>query len=403
MRIGIISRFPPKNETHSTEGGVAGYTKTLTNCFPEHKNITLYAQKIKNKTDEYFEDGIQIYRVWNKGILYPFQLIKKILKKKHEIIHIQHEFFLYGGALSSILFLLLPVTLKLLRIPCIVTMHGIVPLSCIDDNFVRENKSSLHPFLVKLGFRFLTNWIHRLSTKIIVHEEKFRVSLKEEYKCSPLKCAVIPLGIEIKNDAIAKNIAKERLNLTGKKIILFFGYITGYKGIELLIEAFRLLSRSNSDYVLIIAGGDHPRMKQYPSYQEYVDNLKKSAKSISSSQVIFTGHVPENEINIYFSAADLAVFPYTVGMSSSASVAFAISYNKPFIVSDVLGNSTGLKESIFERTPESLAKAIKTTLDDESVQSKLTDACSKLRAEHSWERVGTLTYNLYKDILRKTA
>lgn len=395
MQIGIVSKFPPIGQKHTAEGALTGYTKNLVTNLPINDKVIVYADKLEDSDCDYIEDGIHICRVWNKGILYPFKILAKILKHRPDIVHIQHEFFLYGEGLSSIVFLLLLLGLKLLRIPRIVTVHGIIPLSSIDKNFVKENKSYLPPFVVKLGFLFLTRFINYLSTMLIVHGEKFGKLLEKEYKCKSLKYRVIPLGIEIKKDGISKTDAECILGLRDKKVILFFGYITGYKGIDLLIDAFELLTKSNPNYVLIIAGGEHPRLK------EYIYELKDKARKISTSHIIFTNFVPEDKIAIYFSASDIVVFPYTVGMASSASMSTTISYSKPFIVSDAFRDIVNIKEAIFDRNPIDLANKIKNCLDNEAVQNRLLSLSIKLQEERSWDKISRSTYKLYNEILLK--
>lgn len=398
MLIGVISKFPPKGEKHTATGGVAGYTKNLVTNLSAKNKVIVYADKLEPSDIDYFEDGSLIFRIWNKGVLYPFKILAKISKHKPDIVHIQHEFFLYGGAASSVVFLLLLLVLKFLNIPSVTTIHGIVPLSSIDINFVKENKSNLPPFIAKLGFLILTKCINFLSSVIIVHEKKFIDLLQNEYNCRHSKCKVIHHGIEVKNDSIPKLDAKHELGLENKKVILFFGYITGYKGIELLIDAFEILAKTNDDYVLLLAGGEHPRFLNVPSHKEYVNNLKNRTNNISS-QIIFTGFVPENKIPIYFSSADVVVFPYTVGMASSGSMSFAIAYNKPFLVSEAFGDIVGVKEAVFNKNPEDLADKMRTCLSSEAIQNKLISLSSKLKEERSWDKAGESTNNLYHEIL----
>ncbi len=398
MRIAIISKYPPKGEKHTATGGVAGYTKNLVTNLSVKNKVIVYADKLELSDIDYFEDGSHIFRIWNKGVLYPFKILAKISKHNPDIVHIQHEFFLYGGAASSVVFLLLLLGLKFLNIPSVTTIHGIVPLSSIDTNFVKENKSNLPPLIAKLGFLILTKCINILSSAIIVHEKKFIDLLQNEYNCCHSKCKVIHHGIEVKSDSIPKLDAKHKLGLENKKIILFFGYITGYKGIELLIDAFEILVKTSNQYVLILAGGEHPRFKNDPSHHEYVNELKNRANDIST-QIIFTGFVPEDKIPIYFPSADIVVLPYTVGMASSGSMSFAIAYNKPFLVSDAFSDVVDVKEAVFNKNPADLADKIRDCLNNEVFQSKLISLSTKLKDERSWNKVGGDTYRLYHEIL----
>ena len=99
-----------------------------------------------------------------------------------------------------------------------------------------------------------------------------------------------------KEDAI-KKIGLDK----NKKTILFFGLIRPYKGLDLLIKAFSMLP---NDYQLIIAGEVYGKKDKY---EQLIDNSK-------NKNILFTNDfIPENEVHIYFSSADLCVLPYISG------------------------------------------------------------------------------------------
>ena len=128
--------------------------------------------------------------------------------------------------------------------------------------------------------------------------------------------------------------AEKTLGLAhGKKNILFFGLIREYKGLDILLEAFRLLP---DDYQLIIAGEPYG---SFEKYQKIIDSLPGKDRIFMDLK-----YIKDSEVSRYFSAADIAVLPYRSATQSGIS---SVSYHfeVPMIVTDV----GGLKETIGDR------------------------------------------------------
>ena len=401
MKIGFVSIYPPKGALYALAGGVASYTKNLANSVPLSENdyLLIFANKIGGKTEMYSEDGIRILRCWDKNALYPIQLIWNIFKERKniDVIHIQHEYFLYGNALSASVFPLFLLLLKILRRPIIVTLHGIIPLLEFNKDFMEQNRIKGNVSILRYGIRFITKLISSFSNIIIVHDKHLKNALVDNYNVDTDKILVVPHGIEEKTYVIPKKEAKRLLGVDDKNILLFFGYISGYKGLETLISSFEFLD--NDMFLLFIAGGGHPRMKDNQNYNMYINYLKDMARRISDN-IIFTGFVPEDKIPFYFSAADLVILPYTIGMSSSGPLTFAITYNCPFLVSEAFKESIAMKEIIFKRDPVDLAKKIEEVFSNAELHRRLLDYGKALKDEMGWSKIGEKTYATYLNLYR---
>jgi glycosyltransferase involved in cell wall biosynthesis len=391
MNVGFVSTHP------SFSGGVSSYTKNLMNSFDKDNiNIILYANRFEKQRVEK-----HIIPCWNEGYFYAFQIFKHLLKNKLDLVHIQHEFFLFGGLISSLLFPILLILCKILRKPTIVTLHGIIPLSKIDKNFVRENALSGSPYFLRFGIKLLTMIIIVLSDTIIVHEHIFATILKQNYHCSPGKLHIIPHGIEKKKSKITKTEAKEKLQLFNKVIIFFFGYLAPYKGLKTLVDGFKLKVSTNPDWMLIIGGGEHPRLKHNISYKRYLTNLKHEASSFQSN-IIFTGFIPDEKIPLFFSAADIIVFPYTLTMSSSGPFAKALTYEKPILVSNnpLFEEIIPFKEVIFNQgSPSNFGDKLESLLEDSLLQNRMIEWAKKVASYRSWRNVGVSTASVYAQLI----
>ena len=133
--------------------------------------------------------------------------------------------------------------------------------------------------------------------------------------------------------AIDKEDAKSKLNIAEADVVLFFGLIRGYKGLDKLILSMEKVFETRSDVKLLIAG------ECYSDKQKYISMIKKSKYS---DKILWKEeYINEDEVSIYFSAANVVVLPY-IGASQSGIVPLSYHYNKPVIVSDL----EGLKEVV---------------------------------------------------------
>lgn len=402
LRIGMISTHP------LSEGGVASYTRNLVQCLTRHvAYVVLFSNGSGNKVLT-SSKGIDISKLnirvcWKRGLFYPFQIFREVARNDVDVIHVQHEFFLFGGSLSAGLFPLLLLLLRFSRKPTMVTLHGVVPLSEVNRQFLSENRLNGLSMMLKLGSILSIKAILRLADAVVVHEKCFADVLRNDYKCST-KIATIPHGINEVKNKLTQAEAKEKLGLPDRKLILYFGYLCEYKGLETLIEGFGRIAQKHKDWVLIIGGGEHPRLRTNPSYKTYVSELRNRAFSLAPHQTIFTGFISEEELPIYFSAVDLVVFPHNVVLSASGSLACALSYLKPVLLSEIapFQEIIDVKEAFFSKnSPISLGHKMELLINNPDARQKITSHVQKITSQTSWDKVCHKTIELYQHELVK--
>ena len=142
-----------------------------------------------------------------------------------------------------------------------------------------------------------------------------------------------------------KMTSKSNLGLADKKIILFFGLVRKYKGLEVLIEANKYLTDKLTDYQILICGESYSNTKFYNQIIE--------KNSIGNEIKWVNKFIPDDEVSTYFSASDLVVLPY-LSASQSGIIPLAYSYQKPVVASDI----KGIKEMILEGKTGYLLKKI---------------------------------------------
>lgn len=165
-----------------------------------------------------------------------------------------------------------------------------------------------------------------MSEKTIVLEEEFKNRLLK-ISSQIDKIIVIPHGVDTNLKIIDQKLAKKKLKIENKPTVLFFGYLTWYKGADLMIE----IAKANKKLNFFIAGGPSFTQKNKLHYQKY---LKKFA--ILPKNLKITGFVKERQIPLYFSASDLVILPYRSMISSSGPLSLAFSFEKPVIISNKL-------------------------------------------------------------------
>jgi len=130
--------------------------------------------------------------------------------------------------------------------------------------------------------------------------------------------------------SIQKDTAKISLGIREQKVLLYFGLIRPYKGLDLLINAAKLLIQKLDNYK-ILAIGDC-----YENPEPYSDLVKENG--VSDVFDLRMEFVPNDKVNLYFSAADVVVLPYK-SATQSGVVPIAYHFNKPVVVTDVGGLS----------------------------------------------------------------
>ena len=182
-------------------------------------------------------------------------------------------------------------------------------------------------------------------------------------------------------ESIPKETARKHLNVTNRKVILFFGYIRAYKGLRVLLHAMKKLSeRGHGDILLLIVGECYDDEAKY----------RVLAKELHvESQVRFVSdYIPNERVKFYFSAADVVVLPY-LSATQSGIAQIAYNFTKPVIVTDVGGlaevvqdNRTGFV--IPPNDPDQLADAVDRFYKEEKEQ-EFTLNVEKEKRKYSWE------------------
>lgn len=276
-------------------------------------------------------------------------------------------------------------------------------LALTAHNVNQARRDSQDSFLNRITLRIQ----YRTSDHIFVHTEKMKAELCEDFGVHDDAVTVIPYAINnaVPETTLAPAEAKQRIGLTeDERVVLFFGRIRPYKGIESLLDACRLIPSAEQKRIRLVIAGEPKK-----GSEEYLHEIQEIVKKdFNPEQILLRFQlIPDDEIEVYFKAADVLVLPYKE-IFQSGILFLAYSFGLPVIATDV----GSFREVITEgRTgfickpgdPADLARTIQTYFTSDlyrNLQVNRPWLKEYAHTKFSWAEVAELTCRAYARILR---
>lgn len=327
---------------HPLRGGLATFNHRLARAFIGNGHAcTIYSFSLQypsflfpGKT-QFSEDpappGIRIYAAINS--INPLNWIKtgnRLRKERPDIIVVRYWLPFMGPALGTIL--------RRVR------RNRHTRIVCIADNIIPHEK--------RPGDRLFTKYFVKACDAFVTMSEKVMADLRSVEKNKPAQLVRHPLYDNF-GDPVSKQEARKHLGLPeNDKIILFFGFIRHYKGLDLLLDAMRELKGTGTR--LMVAGEFYEDEKPY---REQIEKL-----GIRDQLILRTDFIPDSEVRYYLCAADAVIQPYRQATQSGVTP-LAYHFEKPMVVTDVGGlpdlvpnEKAGL---VVEPVPAAIAEGIR--------------------------------------------
>ncbi len=333
---------------HPLRGGLATFNQRLAKEFNnDGDDCSIYSFSLQypsflfpGKTqysNEPAPKDLKIFSVINS--INPLNWIRvgnRIRKERPDIIVVRYWLPFMGPALGTIL--------RRVR------KNKHTKIVCIADNIIphehRPGDNAFTKYFLKSCDAFIT-----MSEKVMNDLRKFVPKEK------PAKLVQHPLYDNF-GEIISKIEAREKLKIkTDELIILFFGFIRKYKGLDILLDAMKILKENPNLQIpnlkLLVAGEFYEDEKPY---LEQIDKL-----GINDHLILRTDFIPDSEVKYYLCAADAVIQPYR-NATQSGVTPLAYHFEKPMIVTNVGGlpslvpnEKAGL---VAEPTAQSIANAI---------------------------------------------
>ena len=297
-------------------GGMTSFNERLARAFQQNGHtVTIYTFSLQYPgflfpgTSQYSTEAapkdLNIKVVINS--INPFNWIKignRIRKERPDIIVVRYWIPFMGPCFGTVL--------------RIAKKNKHSKVVCIADNVIpHEKRFGDKPFtkyFIKPVDAFIT-----MSKKVLIDLQTFTTAKPAKYVAHPL---YDNFGEKISKQQARKNLAIEN----DQKIILFFGFIRKYKGLDILLDAMAILKPAMPDLKLLIAGEyyDDPKI-----YEQQIQRL-----NLQHNLILRTGFIPDSEIKNYLCAADVVVQPYR-NATQSGVTPLAYHFEIPMIVTDV--------------------------------------------------------------------
>jgi glycosyltransferase involved in cell wall biosynthesis len=285
------------------------------------------------------------------------QIFQQIRRFDPDVIHLQQGHLWFNFALPF-----------LRQYPLVITIH--------DPRYhLGDRESSKMP-------QFITDFGHRRGDQLIVHAETLKQVVIERLQVKPDIVHAIPTVV--RGDAAARPEVQEEDNL-----ILFFGRIWEYKGLEYLIRAEPLITAQIPDARIVIAG----RGENFNRYQDLMVHPERFT--------VYNDYVSDDKRAELFRRASVVALPY-VDASQSGVIPVAYTYSKPVVATTV----GGLPELVDDgrtgflvppRDEQALANALVRLLRDKILRHQLgANGKHKIDSECSPEAVAHKTIAVYR-------
>ncbi len=182
-------------------------------------------------------------------------------------------------------------------------------------------------------------------------------------------------------DISDKKEARLKLKLDPEKpVILFFGFIRKYKGLDLLLKAVADAGIKEKEIQVVVAG------EFYDDPQEYMEIINKHELT---NVVLRNEFIADRDVALYFSACDLVVQPYRTATQSGVTQ-IAFHFEKPMVVTAVGGLPEIVPHEkagfVVDPEPNAIASAIN-RFYDENMEAEMTAHVHREKAKYTWDKL----------------
>lgn len=258
-------------------------------------------------SDEPAPEGIAIHTEINS--INPFNWLRvgnRLRRMRPDLIIVRYWLPLMGPCLGTIL--------RRVR------KNGHTRIVCIADNIIPHEK--------RPGDKPFTRYFVKSCHAFITMSEKVMADLRSFENKKPALLIRHPLYDNF-GDPVSKDAARQHLSIDRvQKLVIFFGFIRKYKGLDLLLQAMADPRIRQAGIRLLIAG------EFYEDAQPYREQIGQSG--ISDLLIQHTDFIPDSEVRYYLCAADAVIQPYR-NATQSGVTPLAYHFDKPMIVTNVGG------------------------------------------------------------------
>jgi D-inositol-3-phosphate glycosyltransferase len=235
------------------------------------------------------------------------------------------------------------------------------------------------PHEQRIGDFALTRYFFRACDFALCQSTAVQLQLQQFFPRLPSTIQPHPI-CENFGQGLHKDEARARLGLDDAKILLFFGFIRHYKGLDRLLDAMPEIARRLPQAHLHVVG---EFLEPRASYMKLIRD-----SGVQSHITVHDRYVPNEDVRLWFSAADMVVLPYRSATNSGiAQVAY--NFGTPVIVTAVgslgeivIDGKTGF--TLADASPNSIAGAVEKMYQGNTLE-RFSQAIHGERHKYRWE------------------
>src|SRR5499427_1129608 len=310
MKICLVTTFPPST------GGLSEYGFHIARELQRNPflNLTVLADQLPHEHTE--PEGFNVVRCWSfDDPTTVFRLLNTIRKTKPDVVWFNLLFSTFGrNPVVAFSGLMAPLLARLGGRYTHVTLHHLMDTVELKDVGVR------HETLYRAAGEIATRMI-LLSNSVSVLMPGYRKILNDKYGRDNVHLRAHGL--------LARRPEFPDFSRRGNPVrrILAFGKWGTYKRLELMTEAFNILTSTMPDARLIVAGGDHPQASGY------IESMKR--QHAANPRIEFRGYIPESDLADLFQSSSVAAMPYSSSTGCSGVAHLACAFGVPIVSADL--------------------------------------------------------------------
>lgn len=349
--------------------GLSYYTGLMYKNLKEHHDVEMISYKMqypkilfKRKQIDYEDDAVKVdeaqYLINTANPFNWLAVAGKLNKKNPDLVIFQWLHPYFAPCFTTLA--------KLLRnTKTLFVCHNVFPHERFPfDQFLTK-------MTMKQGDYYITHSLMDADDlKSIINEPEYKVNVHPAYNF-------------FKIENMTKGKARKLLHLEeDERVLLFFGLIREYKGLQYLLKAMPRIKRNLPRVKLLIAG-------------EFCGNREQYEKLIEEKQVgdvidIYGGHLPTEEVEKFFAACDLVVLPYE-SATQSGVIQVAYSFDKAVLATNVGGLPDVVEDGktgyiVEAKNPEKIAEAIEDFFYNERA-GQFAEGIETVRYKYSWDKM----------------
>ncbi len=373
-RVALIGNHPPRM------CGIATFTAdvetALTDRYPGLA-IDIYAMNDPGGDHDY--PPAVVCTIGQDEIPQYLAAARRINESGADVVCVQHEYGIFGGAAGSHLLRLL----DRVEAPVVVVLHTVLEHPSPEQRHVIE----------ALG---------RRASRLIVMAQKGREILERVHGIPSAQIAVVAHGVPDR-PLVDSDVMKPALGLAGREVLLTFGLLSPNKGIETMIRAMPRIIERHPNAIYVVLGATHPHLvaREGEAYRESLVRLADEC-NVADHVRFIDGFLSNDTLLDYLAASDVYVTPYlNEAQITSGTLSYAVALGRPVVstpywhavelLADGVGQIVGFGDS------DGFAEAIDTLLDDEVLAAQSRERAYAIGRTMLWSRLA----EAYMDIFHK--